>query len=215
MDKLLNIVLHREWAAFSPVYYRFHRQRLKNSLGGQSIFLLLTLAFAILGCYIFIFENGPTSLASLSVAIFLFVGFCDVVGTRDFFTARLLPFFGSHIGGTDTWLSGEALLWHSRALDNIAEASGVPPLSSFASGDPLIQGELHQQFEASDALPTIETLLQAEATTLLGEAVLSDLHKLRDALQLAANRQISFSLHLREGNTASGYEMELRQGSYF
>lgn len=118
--------------------------------------------------------------------LFLLFVWAAVAGYRDQFRVRVLPYFECAVGGTDTWLAGESLVWHSRALDEIAVRCGVTPLSAFASGDDLVAGEELQWFAPADALRTAERLLEADAAGSLPACVVSDLERLRDALRRAS-----------------------------
>ena len=159
--------------------------------------------------------QGGTVYALAASALFLLFVWSAVTGYRDQFRVRVLPYFERPVGGTDTWLAGESLLWNSRALDEIAVRCGVTPLSAFASGDDLVAGEVLQWFAPEDALRTAERLLEADAVESLPAGVVSDLERLRDALRLAGAQGVRFCLLVREGSFASGHEMSVRKGSFF
>lgn len=147
--------------------------------------------------------------------VFLALPLSFGVSARDWFRVRVLPYFERPVGGTDTWLAGESLLWHSRLFDEAATRCGVIPLSAFASGDDLIPGEELRWFEAADALRTAERLLEADVAAALPAGVVADLERLRDTLRLACAKGIKFCLLVREGSFASGHEMSVRKGSFF
>jgi len=153
--------------------------------------------------------------AGAAVILFLLVVAGVRAGVRDQFRVTVLPYFEREVGDIDTFLAGEGLLWHSRALDEVAVQCGVTPLSAFASGDDLIRGELVCWFEAAEGLRTTERLLEADVAGTLSTGVVTDLERLRDALRRASDQGIRFGLLVREGSYASGHEMSLRRGSFF
>lgn len=153
--------------------------------------------------------------AAIATAFLVMFGVGLVLACREQFQIRLLPYFEREVGDTDTWLAGEHLLWHSKALDDAASRLGLTPLSAFSSGDDLIRGETLRWFDAGEALPTIKRLLEPEIIESFPAGVASDLQLLQQALQRAAAQQIRFGLMLRESSGASGHEMSLRRGSFF
>ncbi|EEF57387.1 hypothetical protein, partial [Pedosphaera parvula] len=154
-------------------------------------------------------------LAATLLALFLYHCFVVCVSVRDLFRVRLLPYFERRLGGADTWMHGEKLLWHSRLLDETAIKHGVRPLSDFTSGDDMIHGEVLEWFVADDALRTVNYLLETSGVTNFPDGVISDLGKLQHALKDAHSKDVRFCLLLREGSSASGAEMDQRQGSFF
>ena len=216
-DRLARRALRRAEARFAPAFYDLHRQRIGKGLRTQFGCVSVALTAGCAYMPLVVLGRGSVFAAWFGGGVLAYIVLGAVVGTRDGFRARVLPFFERQLGGIDTWLAGEDLLWNSRALDEIARGLGMAPLSAFISGDPLIAGEEEhvRLFDAAEALATVEALLRAGATEVLGGPVISDLNKLRDALALAKKNGVRFSLHLREGSTASGHEMDQRQGSYF
>ncbi len=213
---MIDWVLRRRREAFAPVFYEMHRRRFRASLRWQLGCLTLALILAAVTIVPMVLLGVDTvAMSSIAGALLILALLIQVPGLLDALNARVLPFFEQEVGGTDTWLAGKHLLWASRRLDEIAEQMEVPPLSSFASGDPLIQGEAGTLYDARDGLASAEVLLAAAMEVGLGAKVEADLTKLRDALRLAAEKGVQFCLHLREGNSASGHEMEVRGGSYF
>ena len=215
LNRALDYVLRKQKQQFSAVFYDLHCQRMRNALNNQFGFLSIVTVIAGVACLPILFGNGYLFYASCAGAIFVLLLISAVLGIIDNFRAQALPYFERRLNGTDTWLAGKDLLWNSHALDEIAVSLRVTPLCDFVSGDPLRAGEMHDMFEARDALTTCEALLNAETTARLGAQLLSDLSKLRDALIIANESGVQFSLHLREGSSVSGQEMDLREGSYF
>lgn len=216
LARLIDHILRHRHEAFAPVFYDMHRRRFEAALRWQ--FGCLTLALLLAAAAIvpmILLGVDRVLMARIAVVLLILALVIQAPGILDLLQARVLPFFEREVGGTDTWLAGKHLLWASRRLDEIAEQMGVPPLSAFASGDPLIQGEAGTLYDARAGLASAEELLAAAMETGLGAKVEADLEKLRDALRLAAEQGIRFSLHVREGRSASGAEMARRGGSYF
>jgi hypothetical protein len=161
------------------------------------------------------FGWGDLTRAGVAIAIFLLAVANIIFSFRDQFLVRVVPYFERPVGETDTWLAGEDLLWHSRALDEAATRSGVTPLSAFLSGDDLIPGEELRWFTPDDALRTAERLQEPDVAATLPAGVIADLERLRDALGRASGQGIRFCLLIREGSVTSGHEMSVRKGSFF
>ena len=215
IDQALHRLLHRRRGRFSPVFFEMHRRRMRSSLRMQFGCLAMALLTAGATGLPLLWGVGNAMAASVAAAVLVLVLLMQAPSVAEALSARLLPYFESRVGNTKTWLAGQHLLWHSMMLDEQAECLGATPLSAFASGDPLIGGETLALFDPEDALRTCEALLRDAQAPAMPAAVRADLTKLRDALRLASERRIRFCLHLREGNSASGHEMDQRSGSYF
>lgn len=212
---MLDRLLRRRRERFAPAFYEMHVRRLSAGLRHQFGCLGVAVVLGALAIPPLFWGSGSVLAAAVAGSILVLALVGQVSSILDMLSACVLPFFEEKVGGTDTFLAGKALLWHSRALDETASRLGVTPLSDFASGDPLILGESQSWFSASDLLATTEALLADESVAILPAPVVSDLAKLRDAMRLASDRGTRTSLHLREGNSASFHEMEMRGGSYF
>jgi hypothetical protein len=221
-----ELILARRKERFAEPFYIRHRSHLSGPTGpaGCGTALLAAAGAVVLVNLIPIFAgwddqysawSGDLIRAGVAAAIFLLLVWGLVAGVRDQFQVRVLPYFERPVGGIDTWLAGENLLWHSRSLDEAAARCGVAPLSAFASGDDLIPGEELSWFDPSDALRTAERVLEADVAQTLPAGVVTDLERLRDALRRASAQGIRFCLLVREGSVASGHEMSLRKGSFF
>lgn len=215
MDFIVNCLLRRKRLSFSEPFYRLHRARICALLRHQFGCLTVACALIVMGCFPVFLGGGSILVAAFAAAIALFLLLIVTAGIIDEMDVRVLPYFERELGGTNTWLSGRDLLWNSAQLDAIAASAGRIPLSRFVSGDPLIYSETGTLFDTDDALATVKTLVEHNSVTCLGTKVVADLKKLRDALALAQEQGVKFSLHVREGNTVSGYEMDQRRGSYF
>jgi hypothetical protein len=208
-------MMSRRREQFADVFFRRHRRHIVGALVRTVVRLAVSGTLATYTLVPIFAGRGNAILASVATAVFLFFLLSFGVSVRDWFRVRVLPYFECRLGGADTWLAGESLLWHSRVLDEIATACGVTPLSAFASGDDLVPGEELHWFDSGDALRTTERLLDADVAAALPVAVVADLERLRDALRLAVERGVRFCLLVREGSFASGWEMDLRKGSFF
>jgi hypothetical protein len=225
-SRRLDAILARREAEFAEPFYARHRAHLVASegvngcaigcLGATGTVALVTLATAVVGLDgVTVPSWGDAARAAVAVALFLTFAAGAVAASRDRYRVAVLPYFERPVGDTDTFLAGEELLRHSRALDEAAARCGVTPLSAFASGDDLIPGETLTWFDPADALRTTERLLASDALAALPAGVAADLGLLRDSLGRASGQGIRFCLLLREGSFASGHEMSVRRGSFF
>ena len=203
----------------AEVYYRRHRIHLFRVIARMAFFLAISGVLAGTNLLHFLRGINDTAQAGIAAAVFgavfLFLCWATYQSICNLFQVRVLPYFERPVGQSDTWLSGENYLRHSKELDEIAVRRGVQPLSKFASGDDMIRGESLFWFSPDDALRTLERLLQTDVTTSLPSAVVSDLTRIRDSLRLACSKSVKFCFLVREGTSASGPEMERRKGSFF
>ena len=209
------MMLARRKERFAEPFYARHRSHITGVPGCGLALLAVSGTVAAINWGFALDGQGGMVYALAASALFLMFVWSAVAGYRDQFRVRVLPYFERPVGGTDTWLAGESLVWHSRALDEIAVQCGVTPLSAFASGDDLVVGEVLQWFEPADALRTVERLLEADVAVSLPVGVVSDLERLRDALRLASAAGVRFCLLVREGSFANGHEMSVRKGTFF
>ncbi len=208
-------ILARRRQPFSKVFYERHHEHFVQSLRRMAWTLAIT-GVPATGLSIGIVQGwGNTHIASIATAISLLVLPTLPLALIDCFIVRVLPYFERPVGGTDTFLAGKGLLWHSRQLDAIAARHGVRPLSEFASGDDLIPGEELRWFPCTEALLTVDCLLAHAGAEDFSVKLVSDLTRLREGLRLADAKGIRFCLLLREGSVTSGWEMSQRKGSFF
>ncbi len=197
---------------------RYHvtvRQCLRASLWAMGVTGLVALTLDLAA----VFANGPLFLAALASAVFLVFGLLASVGAMiDCRTARVMPYFRRHVGEIDTFLAGEALARHLPFLDDLAARCDLPPLSAFGFADDL-NGETLTWHNPSEGLRTVlrlrNSLQELPEDVLDHLAVLEDLQKLEQALQRAEAQDIPFCLLFRHGNTTSGHEWSVRQGTAF
>jgi len=213
--RMAHWILARRRQHFSKVFYERHHEHFVQSLRRMAWTLGITCVPAA-GLFIGIVQGwGSTHIASVAMAVLMFVLLTLPLAIIDCFIVRVLPYFDRPVGGTDTFLTGRGLLWHSRKLDAIALRHGVRPLSEFASGDDLIPGEELRWFPCIEALLTVDCLLAHVGTECCSTKVIYDLTRLRAGLRLADAKGIRFCLLLREGSVTSGWEMSQRRGSFF
>lgn len=215
IHKMLFALTRKRRSCFSPVYYEMHMETMESLVHQNCGCLSVALFIAMVSGLPLLWGYGSVVLASIAGAFAVFAIISAWASTADMFIACVIPFFESEVGNTHTFLSGRHLLWNSRRLDEICVELGVTPLSAFASEDPLFKRDAAVLFDAMDGLITVEALIEAGERYSFSAKLSSDLNKLRNALRKASDKHIRFSLHLREGNTASTPEMEARGGSYF
>ena len=205
----------RERDQFSAVFYRQYRKHVIRALTKMVVFVAVAGTTAIVCAVASFKKNADITLAGIATAIVLFLVWSTWRNGRDLLRVRVLPYFERPLGQKRTWMAGEDFLRHSRQLDGMAAKLGVRPLSEFASGDDLIQGETLQWFSPEEALKTLERLLQPDARASLAPAVISDLAHIQAALCSACSKSIKFCFLIREGTSASGLELDRRKGSFF
>jgi len=164
-------------------------------------------------------SDGLTLFASITAAVFFFTLAISIGGIVD--TARhvrLMPYYRRRVGGTDTFLHGQALARCYRDLEWLAEETGVPPLSRFGFADDLA-GETVTWFPAGELLATVRGLtgaVQDDPESVRDpEAVLQDFARWETAFTRAAELDIEIALLIRFGNSTSTLEWEQRIGDPF
>lgn len=213
-----SLMLSKKKEHFSDIFYVRHRNHVAYVVVKLLILLAVSGAASCLGWYSVLRGNGGDGsvlLTAVATAVALWLAWVGYLSVPNILRVRLLPYFDGRVDGAETWLSGESLLWNTRALDDAAVEAGVKPLSSFASGDDLVPFEQVRWFSSEDGLRTAECLIDADSAASLSTEALSDLVKLRDALRIASAKGVKFCLLLREGSFASGLEMDRRSGTFF
>jgi|SRR3954463_4176719 hypothetical protein len=207
-------ILQKRRASFSEAFFKLHQRRTKRMLLWAA--LQFSIASTLAGIGFWQLFYGPGILfPGLFTSTFLVMMVSTVWSTVDQFRVRVIPYYERKLGDVDTWPTGKSLLAHSRDLDELTRFLGLPALSEFVSGDDLVQGEQLAFFPAEKALPTVEKLILRSKASRFSKELLSDLISLRDALKVAAVRNVRFCLLLREGSGVNAQEMALRQGSFF
>lgn len=214
-ERIIRRLLAGRRQHWARVYYERHQEHFTHTVHNLEQPLVLT-GLAAVGLFIGMLRGWACpQVTSVAVAVFLLVGLTAFLALMDCLRARVLPYFEQPVGGPSTFMEGRSLLWHSRWLDVIAAKHGVRPLSEFASGDDLIPGEQLHWFCCNEAMATVECLLTQAETECLPLPLIFDLVHLREALRLAAAKEIRFCLLLREGSATSGWEISQRKGSFF
>jgi hypothetical protein len=130
---------------------------------------------------------------------------------------RIVPYFPEKSEGPDTFFSGWAIARNCLRLDQLAEAAGVRPLSSFGFEDALYDRS-QDWHPTADGLATCEALLAAVRASpesmSAPEPLLEELEKLRDRLMEANRANIPFCLHLRTDAAYTAHEFDSRPGKY-
>ena len=213
-----------------PLQYKESVRRAQRSMGrGLPLWGLVSLWL----CYGF-FHDWPQpffGLAPFVTLFFLIYAAMTIPILVEIRTVCILPYFKkgrTHDNWAEpdrniakvegnTFLYGKSLARNCLFLDKLALQAGLDPLSHFGFRDDL-GGETVVWYEAEQGLRTVTglLLLLEQQPHLLEEAglIMDDLGLLEETLQSAAALRVSFCLLLRQGNTASGHEMDMRI-SYF
>jgi hypothetical protein len=199
----------------SPAFARRFRCHLLWIAIKSGLMLSCLGLFAAATLYAYFQEGGPVYIVAFFLAAFLYFAVALIIGIRDSFRVRVLPYFERRLGKGTSFMMGKSLLEHSHSLDEIAKQLGAAPLSEFATGDDMVCFEKPNWHEPTEALRTTQRLLNSEAAKAFPEDLRSDLKALEDALAEACRQNVRFGLLLREGSSASGLEMDRRKGSFF
>jgi hypothetical protein len=136
---------------------------------------------------------------------------------------RIVPYFARELGtyGGKTMAAfarGRGLYREIVALDQLAGALGVKPLSAFGFAYDYYEQEVHWH-AASEGLRTVEALRQSLGANLLAAPdVAQDLEALASVVRVAADQGIPFSLVLRlhaKDSMQAVCTREVRQGSFW
>jgi hypothetical protein len=137
---------------------------------------------------------------------------------------RIVPYFAREIGrypGTTSmaFARGHELYRQSAALDRLARALGVTPLSAFGFGDDLY-GQPVRWSAAAEGLRTVTALRGAMAANAAApRGVADDLDALASPLRVAAEHGVEFALLLRVGGgdlqSAAVFEPRARVGRFW
>ncbi|MFO0910949.1 MAG: hypothetical protein U0794_21845 [Isosphaeraceae bacterium] len=130
----------------------------------------------------------------------------------------IVPYFPSKVGNIDTFGRGHRLARWFEPLEELAATLNVRPLSDFGFADDLA-GEKVVWHDPADGLRTVEALRASVADRDTGiphdPRLLEDLQHLSEALAIARDRKIAFSLLYRAMDGTSAQEWEVRQGTAF
>lgn len=124
---------------------------------------------------------------------------------------RVVPYFEKPMGDAPAFAGGAALARRAEALDRLALAAGVTPLSGFGFADD-DAGEKLVWHEPALGLATVRALALQVAPHDAG--LRRDLELLADVLGRAAARRIRFALLLRTTPAPSDEEKARRQGAF-
>lgn len=181
--------------------------------------LLLTGTCAVIAGVGALRSDGLTLFASITAAVFFFTLAGSIGAISDTVRhVRLMPYYRRRVGGTDTFLHGQALARCYRDLEWLAEETGVAPLSHFGFADDLA-GETVIWHPATELLVTVRGLAEAiradPESVCEPESVLQDLARWEAAFIRAADLDIELALLIRFGNSTSGLEWDRRIGDPF
>jgi hypothetical protein len=202
---------------------RYGRQKRNLTFGTVGclvpFFLIPSFLIVTANSYVLFVESysfWAVALLVVGLVTFVFFAWQLIDGFRDARMARIVPYFQHQVGDTHAFASGAALARNCRQLDELAVKLGVLPLSDFGFFDDLA-GEAVVWHEAKDGLATASSLLHAirsDPSLNDDSAVLPDLGALEAALLQAVSKDVRFCLLLRQGNSVSGQELSVRQGSF-
>ncbi len=183
-------------------------------------------AFGVTGCLFLcglggsVFGFFPPLLAAFFGALFILFGligaFVSIYDTTRY--VQIIPYFQRQLGGIDTFFAGRTMVCFLKQLDRIAEKQNSKPISSFGFADDLLGEELvwHDPKIGLQTIYAIQSVMQqSNIPDAIGRPLLSDLTKWQHALERAASEQVSFCVLLRHGDSTSGHEWDVRQGSAF
>jgi hypothetical protein len=194
-----------------------HWNELRSATRSSVRWFTTTLAIAALMTLAAIYWRLPPIFAALAITVFVLFGLLgSIVTVLHMRVVRVIPYFQRTVGEIDTFCAGEGVARNLKHLDAAASQKGVRLLSSFGFNDDLA-GEPLEWHSPKDGLSTVEALLQdaTDNPTLNQPRLQDDLRKLQAALQRAADQDIPFCLLLLHGNTTSGHEWSVRQGTAF
>lgn len=201
-------------------YPQLHHERIRSARNYSIIAAGVTGGLLICGITGSVFDYVPPLVTAFFGAVFilygLIVGLGSIHDTKRY--VQVIPYFQRRLGGIDTFLAGKTMVRYLAQLDLIATNQNVRPISAFGFADDLL-GEEVVWYDPTVGLQSICAiqcaLTQSNVPDTIGRPLLSDLSKWQHALELAAAEHVAFSVLLRHGNSTSGHEWDVRQGSAF
>jgi hypothetical protein len=158
--------------------------------------------------------RGVAVIVGFSFAMLWFV-IALITMIHDRTRVRIIPYYDQCLPEADTFLSGHALARNCLHLDRLAEEKQLKTISAFGFNDGAL-GETVVWYDAAHGLPTIYGLLDAvkAAPESVDDvaAVVSDLQRIRKALEAASAKEIRFAFLLELGDGTSGWIWHLRKG---
>jgi hypothetical protein len=199
-------------------YPTLHYERIRSARRRSVVAFGITGFLCLLGLLGAIFSYVPPLVAAFLAAIFVLFGLISAIASFFDNYVQIIPYFQRPLRGIDTFLAGHTLVLFLNQLDRIAEQQNVRTISSFGFADDL-QGEQVIWHEPHVGLQTILAIQNAVRQLNVPQAtarlLIADLSKWQQALERACAEQVLFSVLLRHGNSTSGHEWDVRQGSAF
>ena len=180
----------------------------------------LIAAFAALVTGGLFLDTPPNVDAATGAAVVYFVLLFGIISLFRgcFHHVRVYPYFESRVGDIHTYAEGYFLAQHLLDLDELAEAQGVTPLSTFGWNDDF-QGETLIWHPSAAGLKTANALLARleEEELARGDiaGIVGDLKRIAHALDRADRSGIRFCLLLQHGDATNAMEHEQRKGTFF
>jgi hypothetical protein len=171
-------------------------------------------SFAVGFVYVFwIGVGGLLQLLGLGLVSYLLWDI-SIGYLKDRKTVAIVPVYEKLMPEAGTYLSGHAIARNCLQLDQLAKLQGLKPISAFGFNDPL-RGETLVWHDPIDGFQTVAGLIRAVATKRDAvddpSSVISDLEKIRSALEQARGKGIRFAFLVEIGKTTSARVWRIRQ----
>lgn len=156
-------------------------------------------------------------LCLVATVAFSYFGRCFLIGVRDEWICRVVPYFEREVGlgiVDGPFSCGVHLARNCLLLDQVAVQTGILPISYFGYRD---DGRWVKWHDAQKAIDTVNALKGHPTVVAVGEPLLKDLEVLLTALTKARDQHIRFCLIVRPGldKFISPVEMDGRKGKFW
>lgn len=189
-----------------------HRRHVREALRFGVFWFGLHGGIFALSVKLFFLQYDPfVYAAGVAGGILALSSISAVARLADLARPNLMTYFSEEIPGSG-FSSGYKLLRHSKALDGLADSTGLRPLGSFVSDDDLFDGSGPTWHSSAEALATFEGLLERFADHPSVRAARRDLEQIRDRLRIAAEKGAGFCLLVRDVHVTNAMEWGLRKG---
>lgn len=207
-------------AAYYGAYPAKHRRVVIRSRVFACVWMFAVVLLAALTTYLWFAlpELFDLRLALSGGVVVLVVWFMRPVKPRP----RIIPYFTKHthkrrIAG-DAFIRGMYLAKHCKSLDAVCLRHGVKQLSDFGFNDDLCDEEVvwHDVDAGIKTFATLSAALADPPSPFEDRAeIIRDLSAIQTTLEAHRALGIRFCLLLRYGNTMSGVEATIREGTFF
>lgn len=201
-------------------YPVLHNERIRSAWRYSIIAVGITAFLLVSGLAGTVFGIVPPFVTAFFGAIFILFGLIAGLGsiydTKRY--VQVILYFQRRLGGIETFLAGQTMVRYLAQLDLIATNQSVKPISSFGFADDLLGEEVvwHDPGIGLQSICAIQSAVQqSNVPDAIARPLLSELAKWQHALERAAAEHVAFCVLLRHGNSTSGHEWDVRQGSAF